>query len=140
MNLKQIAGPVAAVILVAAAWENWGWRGVALAVTGIVMWLLIHFSRALRVLRVAAVRPVGSCENAVMLNARLKTNVSLLQVMGLTRSIGEQLSAQGAQPEVFRWTDGGGSSITCDFVDGRLAKWSLLRPQTPDEAGPAAAP
>jgi hypothetical protein len=58
----------------------------------------------------------------------------------MTRSIGEALSEQGADPEYFRWTDDGGSSVTCEFRRGRLAKWSLERPTTfaPSELPPVA--
>ncbi len=48
--------------------------------------------------------------------------------MAMTNSLGDRLSAENDQPEIFRWTDGGGSSVTCEFADGRLVKWSLDRP------------
>jgi hypothetical protein len=66
-----------------------------------------------------------------MLNAKLKRGVNLLHVMAMTRSIGEALSEEGADPELFRWTDDSGSSVTCEFVNGRLAKWTLERPDEP---------
>ena len=45
MNLQKIFVPILGVVLVAAAWRAYGWAGVAVAVTGIVMWVLLHFTR-----------------------------------------------------------------------------------------------
>ena len=139
MNLQKIVWPALGVLVIAAGWRGWGWPGVALALAGIVMWMLLHFTRALRVLQRAAERPVGHCGSAVMLNAKLKPGVTLLHVTALTRALGEAMSPEDQQPEVFRWTDAGGSCVRCEFVDGKLAKWDLSRPaeaQTGEMAGP----
>ena len=53
--------------------------------------------------------------------------MKLLSVIGLTGSLGEMLSPPDAQPEVFRWTDAGGSSVTARFLDGRLLEHSIQR-------------
>ena len=45
MNLQKIIMPILGVVLVAAAWRAYGWAGVAIAATGIVMWGLLHFTR-----------------------------------------------------------------------------------------------
>ena len=78
--------------------------------------------------------------SSVMLNARLKPGVNLLHVMAMTRAIGEQLSVKDADPEVYRWTDGSASSVTCTFARGKLVKWELVRPQPPAEAAAPPAP
>jgi len=98
------------------------------------MWVLLHFSRLMHVLKQASDRPVGWVGSAVMLNAKLKAGWNLMQVIAVTRALGEQLSEQDAQPEVFRWTDNGGSHVTCQFRNGRLVEWTLFRPPV-DEAG-----
>jgi len=133
MNLLRIFVPIAGAALIAVAWRNWGWAGVGLVVGGILMWVLLHFTRMTQVLQRAANRPVGYVGSAVMLNARLKPKLTLLHVIGLARALGEQLSAKDEQPEVYRWTDGSASHVTCEFVQGKLVKWTLERP-------PAAAP
>ena len=133
MNFMKVGVPVLGVLLVFAAWRAYGWPGVALVVTGIVMWMLLHFTRMMKVLQGAGKRPVGYCDSAVMLNAKLKPGVNLLHVMAMTKALGEELSEKGADPEVYRWTDGSESSVTCEFVRGKLVKWSLFRP--PAEAG-----
>ena len=94
--------------------------------------LLAHRNRIdilVEFLKRAADRPVGWVDSAVMLNARLKPGVNLMHVMAMTQSLGERLSAADVQPEVYRWTDGTQSHVTCEFVNGRLQKWTLQRPQ-----------
>jgi hypothetical protein len=140
MNFQKIALPILGVVVVAAAYRGWGWPGMALAAGGIVMWMLLHFTRMMKVLQRASNRPVGYCDSAVMLNAKLRPGVNLLHVMAMTRALGEQLGAKDAQPEVYRWTDGTGSHVTCEFARGKLVKWTLFRPQAPGEEGAAPAP
>lgn len=140
MNFQKLILPVLGIVIVAIAWRGWGWPGVALAVGGIVMWMLLHFTRMMKVLQGAANRPVGWCDSAVMLNAKLRPGVNLLHVMALTKAIGEQVSPKEAQPEIYRWTDGSGSSVTCEFARGKLVKWVLFRPQAATEEAPPPAP
>ncbi|HWI82180.1 glycerate kinase [Ramlibacter sp.] len=137
MNLQKILAPILGVVLVAAAWRAYGWAGVALVLSGIVMWMLLHFTRLTRVLGKTADRPMGYVGSAVMLNAKLKPGVNLLHVIAMTEAMGERLSAEHEEPEIYRWTDGTASSVTCEFVKGRLAKWTLSRPEQPEAAPPA---
>ena len=139
MKLQRIFVPIAGVALIAFAWKNWGWAGVALVVGGIIMWALLHFTRMTQTLQRAANRPVGYVGSAVMLNAKLRPKLTLLHVIGLARALGEQLSPKDEQPEIFRWTDGSASHVTCEFVQGKLVKWTLVRP-TAEAAAEAAGP
>jgi len=70
-----------------------------------------------------------------MLHSKLKPGLTLLHVIGLARALGEQLSDKDVQPEVFRWTDGTASHVTCEFANGKLAKWKLERPGEPADGG-----
>ena len=140
MNLQKIVLPVLGVVLVGAAYRGYGWPGVALVAGGIVMWMLLHFTRMMKVLQRAATNPVGYCDSAVMLNAKLRPGVNLLHVVAMTRAIGEQLSAKEQQPEVYRWTDGSASHVTCEFLHGKLVKWTLFRPPAAPEEGAAPRP
>ena len=135
MNWQRIAIPVAGAAVLYVAWRTYGLPGLAIAAGGVVMWVLLHFTRLMHVLKQASERPVGWVGSAVMLNAKLKPRWNLMQVIAVTRALGEQLSEKDAQPEVFRWTDNGGSHVTCEFARGRLVKWTLFRPPV-DEAGP----
>jgi hypothetical protein len=140
MNLRKFVPLAVVAVLLIGGWHWARWAGIALVLSGAVMFGLVHLNRMMDVLRRAADQPKGFVGSAVMLNAKLKRRVPLLQVIAMTRSIGEPLTPEGEQPEVFRWTDDTGSSVTCEFRDGRLAKWSLSRPAAPAEAAGAPAP
>jgi hypothetical protein len=118
----------AVALLLGLAYRSYGWHGVLAATGAITFWLLLHFNRVLRALKRTANRPIGYVDSAVMLNAKLKVGDSLLHVLALTRALGQRLSAQDAQPEVFCWTDAGASSVTCTFMGGKLARFELQRP------------
>ena len=113
-----------AVVAVAVGYTSYGWPGVALAVSVIAFWLLLQFSRALRVMRTAADRPVGHVDSAVMLQSRLQAGMPLAQVMKLTRSLGEK---RGDAPESYAWRDAGGDEVIVEMKDGRLSRFQLQR-------------
>jgi uncharacterized protein (DUF58 family) len=114
-------------------WRSYGWPGVALAFSVIVFWLLLQFSRGLRVMRGASEAPVGHVDSAVMLNAKLRERLPMLEVLKITHSLGQRV---GEIPEVWRWADDGGSSVEVTFVNGRCSRWALQRP--PEAAQDAA--
>jgi hypothetical protein len=122
---------IGGALLVAAAYRAYEWRGVALIVTGIFFWLMLHFTRLMAALKRAANRPIGYIDSAVMLNAKLKAGSSLLHVVALTKSLGVLQSAKDTQPEIFRWTDNGDSYVDCTFVGGKLNSWQMTRPEQP---------
>jgi hypothetical protein len=140
MNFQKILIPVIGAVLLIASYSAYGWSGVALVGGGIVMYLLLHFNRMMQVLKRAANRPIGYVDSAVMLNAKLKAGVNLLHVVAMTRALGELQSPKDAQPEVFRWTDGTHSHVTCEFRDGKLVTWALFRPPEPLDGDAPPAP
>lgn len=107
-----------------AGWLGWGWRGIVLAVTVIVFWLLLQFSRTLRAMQRAAQQPLGSVASAVMLQARVQPGMPLLKVIGLAGSLGRRIAEQ---PETFAWTDAGGDSVHVELAAGRVSKVTLVR-------------
>ena len=129
MNAKL--GWALAVLALALGYLQYGWPGAVMAVSAVVFWLLMQFTRAMRAMRVAASAPVGSVASAVMLNAKLKTGQRLMDVITLTRSLGEKLSDD---PETYRWTDGSGVSVTVELARGRCVRGTLARPadEVPD--------
>ena len=129
MQFQRVLVPVGGVALVAAAHYAYGWPGVAMAAGALVMWVLLHFTRLTQVMVRAGKRPIGYVDSAVMLNAKLKPGSTLLHVIAQTQALGELLSPKDQQPEVFRWTDGGKSHVTCEFSGGKLVKWTLVRPE-----------
>ena len=128
MNFQKIWVPVAGAATVVLGYVYSGWPGVALIVGALVMWLLLHFNRMMQVLKRAANRPIGYIESAVMLNAKLKPRATLMHVVAMTRSLGELRSPKDEQPEVYRWTDTGGSYVDCTFAGGKLVGHQLTRP------------
>jgi hypothetical protein len=139
MQIQKILVPLLSLALVVAAYRAYGWAGVAIATGALVMWLLLHFTRMLQVLRRAADRPLGFVDSAVMLNAKLKPGMTLLHVVAMTRALGVLTSPKDSQPELFRWVDGSNSSVTCEFLGGKLVRWELQRP-APAETEAATAP
>ncbi|MDZ7864781.1 glycerate kinase [Acidovorax sp.] len=140
MNLRNIFVPLAAVGALVFGFVSYGWPGLAAVGGGLLMWLLLHFTRLMNVLKRAADRPIGHVGSAVMLNAKLRAGVNLMHVVAMTRSLGQLLSDDGAQPELYRWTDGSRSSVTCEFKNGKLVKWELVRPVQEEEVPQAVAP
>lgn len=127
--MKSVFGWGLAVVAVAVGWQTWGWPGVVLAVTLTVFWLLLEFSRSVRVLRQAAGAPVGTVHSAVMFNAKLQAGMGLPQVLKLTRSLGRRISQE---PEVWAWADNGADEVHVTLQDGRVLSWRLVRAAAPD--------
>jgi hypothetical protein len=129
--LLRVGIPLAGVAAIALAWGRFGWQGVAVVATALIMWALMHFNRMMQVLKRTADRPVGYVDSAVMLNAKLKPRMALLHVLAMTRSLGLLQTARDQQPEVYRWTDNSDSYVNCTFQDGRLLQWQMVRPEQP---------
>ena len=133
MSPMKIFVPVAGVVLVAAAFRAYGWAGVAVVTGGIVMWVLLHYTRLVNVLRRAADR------SPALASGRIDISAPGLGTLCSSKALGALQSPKDEQPEVFRWTDAGESHVTCTFTNGRLTQWALHRPSVADEP-PASAP
>ena len=140
MNFQKIVIPVLGVASVVVAYMNFGWGGVALVGGALFMWVLLHFTRMMKVLSRASGRPIGYVDSAVMLNAKLQPGMTLFHVIAMTRSLGALQSPKDEQPEIFRWTDGTESHVTCEFADGKLQRWKLERPVVADDSDSAPPP
>ncbi len=122
--MSQALGVALAVAALGLGYASQGWRGVVLAVTVVVFWLLLQFSRALRVLRDAGSRPVGTVANAVMLQARLQRGMHLQAVLRLTGSLGRQVEGE---PDAFVWEDAAGDQVQVQLSGGQVQAWQLRR-------------
>jgi uncharacterized protein (DUF58 family) len=117
-----------AMLGIAAGYIGWGWPGVVLGITVLVFWLLLQFSRSLRVLRQAASAPVGHVDSAVMLQSKLQVGMTLAQVLQITRSLGVKIEPPPAEAdEAWRWRDGGGNDVTVALKNGRTLEARLER-------------
>lgn len=132
MNFNKILAPLVIVGFTVGAWQAFQWAGIALAAGGVVMWILLHFTRMVTILKKAANRPIGHVASAVMLNAKLQKGATLMHVIAMTQSLGTLLTEKDAQPEVYTWTDSSQSVVTCTFVGGKLTEWALVRPEEPN--------
>lgn len=126
-----------AALAVFVGWMQWGWQGVLMAVTVTVFWLLLQFNRAVRVMRQATGAPVGHVESAVMLHSRLRQGMRLMEIIPLTRSLGQRADDTAvADPalERFVWTDASGCSVSVELARGQVRSWTLQRPPSEGDA------
>ena len=113
-----------AAVALAAGWYGYGVRGVVLAVSVIAFWLLLQFTRLIRVMRDAGQSPLGRVPSAVMLHAKLHAGMTMARVVALTHSLGRRTDESS---EVYTWADDGGASVDVTFANGRCASWVLTR-------------
>jgi len=128
VNVAPWFGWVLAAVAIALGYARFGWQGAVLGITVVVFWLLLQFSRAMRVMRQAGQSPVGHVDSAVMLSARLKPGLRLIDILALTRSLGERVAMdEGADLERWRWTDSGGVRVVVTLRHGRSIGHELQR-------------
>ena len=131
--MSPVAGWALAALALAAGYWTYGWRGVVLGATVVVFWLLLQFSRVLRVMRKAAGKPVGYVASAVMFNSRLKAGLRMIDLVQMTGSLGQRV---GETPDVWRWHVGGGDGVTITVAGGRVQRWAIQRLPAPAEDRP----
>jgi hypothetical protein len=125
MSDPRVGWALAALALV-AGYVGWGGRGLVLAVTVIAFWLLLQFNRALRVMRNASHAPIGSVPSAVMLHAKLKPGMALIEILPIAGSLGRLQPASGEPgDEHYVWQDAGGRALVAVLRKGRLLSWQL---------------
>ena len=129
--VRPALGWALAAVALAVGYLGYGWQGAVLALSVVVFWLLLQFSRSLRVLRMAAQRPKGSIDSAVMLQSRLQPGMLMMQVLPLTRSLGEKVADE---PETWLWRDAGGDAVRVELRAGRVSAVLLERAAAGDEA------
>ena len=127
MNWRNIAVVLGLAVLLFGSFRAFGWWGFSLVSSGIVFWLLQLSTRLMQTMERAADQPVGTVANAVMFHAQLHDGLRLLNVIGLAASLGQRISNEDKNTDVFEWRDTVGDSVQCRFDEGRLQHWSLLR-------------
>ncbi len=123
--MNPVLGWTLALFALMAGWFSQGVPGVVLALTVIAFWLILQFNRALRVMKNASETPVGHVASVVMLNAKLKIGMPMIQIVGLTRSLGKPMDDV---VDTYRWTDSGGLALVVTLENGRCRSWQLIRP------------
>ncbi|WP_066337850.1 hypothetical protein [Azohydromonas lata] len=122
--MNQWLGWILALAALAVGYVQHGWQGALMGLTVVAFWLLLQFNRAVRVMRNANRAPVGHVDSAVMLNAKLKPGMRMLDIVSLTRSLGQRLDGSG---ERWVWRDAGGARVEVEMKGGRCSRWSLAR-------------
>jgi hypothetical protein len=122
--VNPIVGWSLAAAVAFVSWELYGARGLALAASAIVFWLVLQLNRTVRVMKVAAQNPVARVPSAVMFQAGLRPGLTMLQIVAATRSLGRKVEGTG---DDWLWGDDGGDRVRLHFERGRLATWQLER-------------
>jgi hypothetical protein len=133
--VRRLLFPALATALAYAAWRSYSWPGLILALLMLSFWLLLHFTKLMRLLRTVANRPLGRVRDATVLAKHLKPGMPLVDVMRLTLSIGALQSAPDTEPEVRTWSDDAGRTAICSFEQGRLVSFRVEatpQPEPPD--------
>ena len=130
MNLQKIIMPILGVVLVAAAWRAYGWAGVAVAATGIVMWALLHSARLMRVPDRAAQRPKRLRGQRRDAQCQAPTGCQPAARDRHDRGFGRAGFAQGRAAEIYRWTDGTNSHVTAS-CERETGEWDRFPPAVP---------
>ena len=128
-------GGLLAVIVVTLGYSQYGWQGLLFGLTVVVFWLLLQFSRTIRVMQKAGQAPKGRIDSAVRVHAKLKPGMRMLDILPLTGSLGDRVGGDGAE-ERWAWTDEGDARLVLRMRSGRLVDWQLQRP--PEAAEPGA--
>jgi hypothetical protein len=136
MRLNTILIPAVTLVILFWAYDSMQWMGVGLALSAMITWLLLHYTRLVHIFTKASKRPIGFVDSAVMMHVKIKKGMPLLKVIALTKSLGKkegEVTHPPVDPEVYTWTDASESTVRCVFVGGRLTQWDLHRPQQNEE-------
>lgn len=137
-RLRPLLFPALAVAIAYAAWQAYGWKGLILAALMISFWLLLHFTKLMRLLQAAAKRPMGHVRNAKVLHGSLKKGMPLVEVVRRTLSLGLRHSKPEHDPEVLEWGDENGDAVICTFLRGRLQTFELRLAESEKTGSPTA--
>jgi len=120
-RLRALLFPALALTLCVAAWRSYGAQGLLLAVLMLSFWVLLHFTKLMRLLRAAASRPIGAVAEVPTLQSQLRLGMALHDVIRRTACLGERLNEPvGADVESFCWSDEKGRRLLLRFEAGRL--------------------
>ncbi|CAN5708611.1 hypothetical protein BH09PSE5_BH09PSE5_51170 [soil metagenome] len=113
-----------AVAALYVGYKNYGWQGVIFALTLIAFWLLLQYSRVMRIMTTAGKSPIGYVTDARSLALKIRKGQPLVEVLKLTKSLGRLTNES---PETYRWSDDNGDGVNIVFVQGRASTWTLER-------------
>lgn len=136
--VRSLLFPALALALCFAAWRSYGWQGLMLAALMISFWVLLHFTKLMRLLRAAAARPMGDVADVRRLQSRLSLGMPMHNVVRHAGCLGVRLPDGPDGSEHFAWEDPEGRALHLQFMGGRLTAITHQDATTPPEAPPAA--
>lgn len=137
-RLRPFLFPALALAIAVAAWRTYGAQGLLLAVLMISFWVLLHFTKLMRLLRAAAKRPIGHVRDARALHRQLKPGMPLIEIVRRTHSLGQRRCEPDVEPQLLEWGDEQGFSVRCTVLRGRLSGFELHSPAPDAPEAPAA--
>jgi len=114
--------------LIYAAWLSYGGQGVLLAAVMLSFWVLLHFTKIMRLLRAAAKQPLGYCRDCRALGSKLSAGMPLYKVVQHSHSLGYRQDSDDPTIDRFVWEDPQGWRIDVALQHGRLTEWTLHAP------------
>lgn len=132
--------PALGLTLCFAAWRSYSWPGLALAASMLSFWVLLQFTRLMRLLRTVADRPLAQVPDARALQPKLDKGMAMGEVLRLTGCLGRRRSPEDTQPETFEWSDDQGFALLATFKNGRLTTSAIHGTRSADLSAAAPAP
>lgn len=121
--LRSLLFPALVLALCYAGWKSYGWQGLLLAVLMSSFWVLLHFTKLMRLLRAAANRPLGAVDDVRALQGRLKPGMPMHEVVRQAACLGKRQEGPSEEAtEDFVWHDPQGRTLHLRFDHGRLRR------------------
>lgn len=121
--LRSLLLPALVLALCYVGWRTYGWPGLLLALLMSCFWVLLHFTKLLRLLRAAAGRPVGAVADVRALQGRVRPGMPMHEVIRQAACLGKRDdSSLSDTTETFVWHDIQGRTLHLRFHHGRLQR------------------
>jgi hypothetical protein len=134
--MGRLVEPALLLMLPLAGWWAYRWQGLVFGFSAMAFWLVLQFSRTMRVLKRASAAPAGRVASAVMLHSRLHAGMRMSELLALSGSLGRAVIREPGGPECWQWEDGSGAVLQVTMHHGRLRAWALDRPPEAPSGGP----
>jgi hypothetical protein len=118
---SKTLGTVLAGSAILIGWAVYGWRGLVLAATVIVFWMILQFNQARRLLQQVAQRPKGRIDSVPRVQSLLAHGMTLAEVLKVTGSLGVATDNR----DEWMWQDDAGHDIAVTLRRGVVVRWAV---------------